>query len=398
MSTETEKNDSNNSNEENNTIDYSKLDKNEVIKKKPFVIDLLVKFDVLKKGIVEERKKTSILVSKIKQLEEELNSKTNELKKLAQEKLNNEDIKNKSEMKDKQSEMALISAKEEIRKLNEQLINLKLEEENTNNKMKKTIDETEDLKKEYQMQIKLLSQKNDSLLKEIKSLKSEKSDLEKEKEKLQTEIKTKALTPPPEMIKEREILIKDKERLLGEKEHFEALLKDIKKGKEEALQQLEENQKIKTQLQIDNNKLKEENNKLNESKTSLETNAGKMALKLTEYKNMVLDMNLRNQVFHVKKAGLISHNEIDIIFYKTKEGDYIMRIDEKNNSDYINILDVESVTQSSKNKNKVDISYMYKSKKYNLSVIVNELVVQQLIDAYKNFYSESMKSQNKVGF
>jgi chromosome segregation ATPase len=398
MSTETEKNDSNNSNEENNTIDYSKLDKNELIKKNPFVIDLLVKFDVLKKGIVEERKKTSILVSKIKQLEEELNSKTNELKKLAQEKLNNEDIKNKSEMKDKQSEMALISAKEEIRKLNEQLINLKLEEENTNNKMKKTIDETEDLKKEYQMQIKLLSQKNDSLLKEIKSLKSEKSDLEKEKEKLQTEIKTKALTPPPEMIKEREILIKDKERLLGEKEHFEALLKDIKKGKEEALQQLEENQKIKTQLQIDNNKLKEENNKLNESKTSLETNAGKMALKLTEYKNMVLDMNLRNQVFHVKKAGLISHNEIDIIFYKTKEGDYIMRIDEKNNSDYINILDVESVTQSSKNKNKVDISYMYKSKKYNLSVIVNELVVQQLIDAYKNFYSESMKSQNKVGF
>ena len=301
-------------------------------------------------------------------------------------------------MNNKQSEMALISAKEEIRKLNEQLINLKLEEENTNNKMKKTIDETEDLKKEYQMQIKLLSQKNDSLLKEIKSLKSEKSDLEKEKEKLQTEIKTKALTPPPEMIKEREILSKDKERLLGEKEHFEALLKDIKKGKEEALQQLEENQKIKTQLQIDNNKLKEENNKLNESKTSLETNAGKMALKLTEYKNMVLDMNLRNQVFHVKKAGLISHNEIDIIFYKTKEGDYIMRIDEKNNSDYINILDVESVTQSSKNKNKVDISYMYKSKKYNLSVIVNELVVQQLIDAYKNFYSESMKSQNKVGF
>ena len=398
MSTETEKNDSNNSNEEHNTIDYSKLDKNELIKKNPFVIDLLVKFDVLKKGIVEERKKTSILVSKIKQLEEELNSKTNELKKLAQEKLNNEDIKNKSEMKDKQSEMALISAKDEIRKLNEQLINLKLEEENTNNKMKKTIDETEDLKKEYQMQIKLLSQKNDSLLKEIKSLKSEKSDLEKEKEKLQTEIKTKALTPPPEMIKEREILIKDKERLLGEKEHFEALLKDIKKGKEEALQQLEENQKIKTQLQIDNNKLKEENNKLNESKTSLETNAGKMALKLTEYKNMVLDMNLRNQVFHVKKAGLISHNEIDIIFYKTKEGDYIMRIDEKNNSDYINILDVESVTQSSKNKNKVDISYMYKSKKYNLSVIVNELVVQQLIDAYKNFYSESMKSQNKVGF
>ena len=123
-----------------------------------------------------------------------------------------------------------------------------------------------------------------------------------------------------------------------------------------------------------------------------------MALKLTEYKNMVLDMNLRNQIFHVKKTGLISHNEIDIIFYKNENGVYVMRIDEKNNSDSINILDVESVNQSNKNKNKVDISYMYKSKKYNISVLVHELVVGQLVDAYKNFYSESMKLQNKVGF
>ena len=401
MSTEEEQNPSNNSNEEKTEIDYSKLDKNELIKKNPFVMDLLVKFDVLKKGIVEERKKTSILVSKIKQLEEELNTKTNEIKKLEDNK-NEENIKKISETNarianDKKSELALASAKEEIRKLNEQLINLKLDQENTNNKMKKTIDETEDLKKEYQMQIKLLSQTNDSLLKENKSLKSEKSELEKEIGKLQTEIRTKALTPPPEMVREREILIREKDRLIGEKEHFEALLKDYKKSNEEALLQLKENQKAKTELQEKNNKFKEENDKLKESKTSLETNATKMALKLTEYKNMVLDMNLRNQVFHVKKAGLISHNEIDIIFYKTKEGDYIMRIDEKNNSDNINILDVEFVKQSQKNKNKVDISYMYKSKKYNLSVIVNELVVQQFVDAYKNFYSESMKSQNKLG-
>ena len=75
-----------------------------------------------------------------------------------------------------------------------------------------------------------------------------------------------------------------------------------------------------------------------------------------------------------------------------------MRIDEKNNSDLINILDVESVNQSDKKTNKVDISYMYKSKKYNLSVLVNELVVDQLVIAYKNFYSESMKLQNKIGF
>ena len=169
------------------------------------------------------------------------------------------------------------------------------------------------------------------------------------------------------------------------------MLKDYKQSKDEAIQQLEESNKK-------NKEYSEENIKLKESVQTLETNAGKMALKLTDYKNMVLDMNLRNQVFHVKKAGIISHNEIDLIFYKEKDGNFFMRIDEKNNSDLINILDVESVNQSDKKKNKVDISYMYKSKKYNLSVLVNELVVDQLVIAYKNFYSESMKLQNKIGF
>ena len=66
--------------------------------------------------------------------------------------------------------LTLTAEKEEIRKLNEQIINLKLEQENTDNRMKKTLEETKDLKKEYQTQIKLLSLASDSLIKELKSL------------------------------------------------------------------------------------------------------------------------------------------------------------------------------------------------------------------------------------
>ena len=104
-------------------------------------------------------------------------------KKVNEEKINNEEqnkeennkaISNHHNSNDEQSEIALSSAKEEIRKLNEQIISLKLEQETTNNKMKKTLDETEDLKKEYQTQIKLLSEANSSQLKEIKNLTSEK--------------------------------------------------------------------------------------------------------------------------------------------------------------------------------------------------------------------------------
>ena len=388
--------------EENKNIDYSKLDKNELIKNNAFVKDLFKKLEVLKKGIVEERKKTTILITKIKQLEAELNNKTNEINQLI-ERINQETPKqeekknnNQNNAKDKQQELALSLAQEEIRKLNEQIINLKLEQESNNNKMKKTLEETEELKQEYQKQIKLLSEANDSLIKEYKTLKAEKANLDKDFENLKIEVTNQSRIPPPEMVREREILIREKdqlivekEQLIREKDHFEELIKEFKKSKEEAVSQMEACLKKNEELTL-------ENQTFRDSIFTHESNAGKMAQKLAEFKNMVLTLNLRNQVFHVKKLGILSHNEIDIIFGKSQDGDYVMRIDEKNNSDVINILDVESVNQNEKKKNKVDISYMYKSKKYNISVLVNELVVDQFVEAYKNFYSESMKLQNKV--
>ena len=203
------------------------------------------------------------------------------------------------------------------------------------------------------------------------------------------EAKKQSSIPPPELVREREILIREKDQLILEKEHFEALIKDYKKSKDEAIIQLEACLKKNGELVVENQTYKD-------SIYKHEIDAGKMAQKLAEFKNIILSMNLRNQVFHVKKVGLISHSEMDIIFGKYKSDVYIMRIDEKNSSDIINILDVESVSQNDKKKNKVDIIYMLKSKKYNISVLVNELIVDQFIEAYKNFYSESMKLQNKI--
>ena len=388
MSTENEENNI----KQNNNIDYANLDKNELVKQNAFVKDLVVKLDVLKKGVVDERKKTALLISKIKQLEEELNNKNNEIKKLSQEKLNPEEQTSSNnnndtskKVEDKKSEMALILAKEEIRKLNEQIINLQLEQENRNNKMKKTNEETEDLKKEYQVQIKLLSEANDSIIKELKNLKNENKTLEKkldeEKKRAENIINS---VPIQELMRDKEILIREKDKLLLEKEHFEALIADYKKSKDEAMGQLDACLKKNGELVLENQTYKD-------SIYTHEVNSGKMAQKLAEYKNIILNMSLRNQVFHVKKVGLISQNEMDIIFGKDKNGNYVMRIDEKNNSEMIDILDVESVNQNEKKKNRIDISYMYKSKKYHISVLVNELIVDQFLDAYKNYYSESIK-------
>ena len=397
MSTENErKKEENKINEKN--IDYVNLDKNILIKQNPFVKDLLVKLDILKKGIVEEKKITSALSSKIKNFEEEIKNKNKEIGKLILEKSTlieqntHDDIANITgtfeKAENKNAEKALIIAKEEIRKLNEQIVNLKLEQETRNTKMKKTNEDTEDLKKEYQVQIKLLSEANDSIIKELKTLKNEnkniKKELEEEKKKNENSkdlIETESIK---DLIRQKEILIREKDKLILEKEHFEALIKDYKKSKDEAMAQLDACLKKNGELVL-------ENSTYRDSIYAHEEDQGKMAQKLAEYKNMILNMSLRNQVFHVKKLGLISQNEIDIIFGRDKNGNYVMRIDEKNNSEMIDILDVESVSQNEKKENRIDISYMYNSKKYNISVLVHELVVDQFLDAYKNYYSESIK-------
>ena len=397
MSTENEEKKEENKINENN-IDYVNLDKNILIKQNPFVKDLLVKLDVLNKGIVDERKIKSALSSKIKNFEEEIKNKNKEIGKLILEKSTlieqntHDDIANITgtfeKAENKNAEKALIIAKEEIRKLNEQIVNLKLEQETRNTKMKKTNEDTEDLKKEYQVQIKLLSEANDSIIKELKTLKNEnkniKKELEEEKKKNENSkdvIETESIK---DLMRQKEILIREKDKLILEKEHFEALIKDYKKSKDEAMAQLDACLKKNGELVL-------ENSTYRDSIYAHEEDQGKMAQKLAEYKNMILNMSLRNQVFHVKKLGLISQNEIDIIFGRDKNGNYVMRIDEKNNSEMIDILDVESVSQNEKKENRIDISYMYNSKKYNISVLVHELVVDQFLDAYKNYYSESIK-------
>ena len=103
-------------------------------------------------------------------------------------------------------------------------------------------------------------------------------------------------------------------------------------------------------------------------------------------------------MFHVKKVGLISYSEIDIIFGKGEDGNYVMRIDSNDGMEIINIQDVEYVNRVENTKNKVEIGYMLNAKKYGIVVLVPEIVVEQFVEAYKNFYFESMKSENKINY
>jgi chromosome segregation ATPase len=301
-------NDQENNNDKKNTSNLN-LTKEELLKN-PIIKSLFVKIDVLKNGILDERKKVSELTNKIKELEAELNSKNEEIKTLKE---NSEKI---------QSESSSTNTYE-VGKLNDEITKLKFENETFLKKMNKTLIEAEDAKHEYKNQIKSLSEKNNLLLDEINSLKLEKDKLE-EKVKLVSNVSYDSVR---------------------EKERFEALLSEYKKAKEEAIHQLDACLEKCSKLVL-------KNKEYEDSIALHESNANKMALKLAEYKNMLIKVNLRNQIYHVKRVGLVSHNNgMDITFGQDKEGNYVMRIDdEKGNVELINIQDVESVNQINEKK------------------------------------------------
>ena len=366
MSSEVEqKNDQENTNDKKNNQNLpDNIDVKDLIKI-PFVKDLIVKVDVLRKGIITEREKTTSLTNKIEELELEVKSKSEQIKILIQEKMNYE-----KKIKELEKNInAPIMANEEISKLNEEITQLKFENETLQKKLNGTLLESEDTKNEYKTQIKSLSEINNTQLQEIKNLKKEKEELK-------------------EKIKEAS---SDSSNSIREKEHFEALLREYKKAKEEAIHQLDACLEKCSKLVMENKTYKD-------SIYMHEENAGKMAQKLAEYKNSLIKANLRNQMYHVKKVGLVSNSEIDIIFGQDQDKNYIMRIDEKGKTEMINIQDVESVNRVDSKKNKVEISYMYKAKKYTINVLVDSFLIEQFVEAYKNFYSESMKNQNKINF
>lgn len=385
----------------------------------PYVKELLVKLDVLKNGIISERKKNKENESHIKQLESDLNLKISQIKDLTEAKsdlekqlelekkklakkeegflkmaslLNsstqnsgkfyinpiknteNSEENNESEkiIEKKKSEKDLVKvvSNEEINKLKQEITRLKFENETLVLKLNKSMEENENKKLEFKSQLNKQKYKINYLEAELKNKDKEKTDLE---EKLKQN-----LSKYQEFSKERE--------------HYDILIKEYKKGRDEAIHQM-------NACLEKCGKLTEENQEYKDSIALHQSDATKMAEKLAEYKSMLMKVNLRNQMFHVIKIGLISNIDIDIYFGQDKDGNYVMRIDEKDSVELINILDVDYIKQVDKtNKNKVQISYMSQSKRIRFNVIVDDYVIDQFVEAYSNFYSESVKVQNKIAY
>ena len=383
------------------------------LNKIPYVQDLLVKIDVLKKGILTERKKNSALSAQNEQLETEINSKENEIRRLCKEKLDLENqlqlekkklakkeesflhmanafgksaavnhtnkfgiplnlgflkdkkkidekkIDNENDMKD------FINNNEKIDKLNEEIDKLKMENENYKKKYNDTKMQNDNLKNEFKNLIKTQSEK---LFKADEN--NKKYKIENEKIMNELELKNK-------------LLLENDEK----KRHFEGLIHELTENKKNLYIQLQNCLNKCEHLVLENQTFRE---RLHQHQID-ETILGE---KLAEYKNVIIKINTKVQIYQVLKVGLISNSRMDITFGQDKDNNYVMRIDDDSRRvELINMLDVDYFKQVGEDR--VEISYMFESKKKTFTVIVEELIIDQFMDAYKNFFTEAIKTQNK---
>ena len=355
-------------------------DENKELIKNPYVKELLVKIDVLKKGIISERKKNKALTAQNTQLETELNNKENEIRKLCKEKVELENQlqlekkklekkeesliqmansikssnstnkfgfninflkKNDEKEKGKENNVSnYINNNETIEKLNDEIVKLKMENEIYKKKMDEALIQNNDLKSDFKNLIKTQSEKLYSIEENNKKLKKEKEDL----------------------IKELEM----KGKLVGEtftkKKYFEDMIQELTESKNQLLAQMQSCLNKCEKLVLENQTYRE---RLHQHQID-ETLLGQ---KLAEFKNAIIKINTKVQIYHVIKVGLISNSRMDITFGQDKKNNYVMRIDDEDKKvELVNMLDVDYFKQVGNDK--VEISYMYDSKKKIITVIV----------------------------
>ena len=388
------------------------------LNKNPYVKDLLVKIDVLKKGILNERKKNSALSAQNQQLETEINSKEKEIRLLIKEKLDLENQlqlekkklakkeesflhmanafgksaavnntnkfgipipisnplnflnfnKKQSEEKEKENEndmINFINNNEKIDKLNDEIEKLKLENENYKKKYNDTQTSYDNLKNEFKTLIKTQSEKLFTSEENNKKLKTDNERLIKELEN------------------KTNLLIESEDK----KQYFQKLVQEITEKKNTYHIQSQNCLNKCEKLVLENQTLRE---RLHQHQID-ETILGE---KLAEYKNVIIKINTKVQIYQVLKIGLFSNSRMDITFGQDKDNNYVMRIDDDSRRvELINMLDVDYFKQVANDK--VEISYMYESKKKTITVIVEEIIIDQFMDAYKNFFAEAIKTQQK---
>ena len=348
-----------------------------LVQNNSYVKDLIMKMNILSNGLVNERKKSALLQKKNEELQKQYEIKENECLEL------NKKIKDLESFKKKFSQNNLNTKDNEITnndKINNEIIIQKFADEISSLKL-----ENEDLKIKLNNSMTNL----DNKIKQYSKIIEVQTEKLTKKETENMELKKNIFELNEKINNNSNITKEEIENLKKEKNHFEILFKQTENEKKEIKNKYEES--------LNNIKNLEEEKKNNlERIHQQEINGIKLAQKLTEYKNLLIQINTKIQIFHVQRINTFTKSEMDITFGQDKNNNFVMKIDDGDSASLVNIEDIESVKQL--DKNKLEIKYMFNSKKYKINIIVDELIIDQFITAYNDFYLRSVKEKNNIKY
>ena len=348
-----------------------------LVQNNSYVKDLIMKMNILSNGLINERKKSALLQKKNEELQKQYEIKENECLEL------NKKIKDLESFKKKFSQNNTNTNNNEITnndKINNEIIIQKFADEISSLKL-----ENEDLKLKLNNSMTNL----DNKIKQYSKIIEVQTEKLTKKENENMELKKNIFELNEKINNNSNISKEEIENLKKEKNHFEILFKQTENEKKEIKNKYEES--------LNNIKNLEEEKKNNlERIHQQEINGIKLAQKLTEYKNLLIQINTKIQIFHVQRINTFTKSEMDITFGQDKNNNFVMKIDDGDSASLVNIEDIESVKQL--DKNKLEIKYMFNSKKYKINIIVDELIIDQFITAYNDFYLRSVKEKNNIKY
>ena len=296
--------------------------------------DLLIKLQILRNGLIDERKKNKNYLDKIKDLEAILQRKDNEIVELTKKKFDLEanllfEKSKKPQIKQnkkKNIDESQVNKYEEI--INEQGFRLR----NLNSQLQDEREAFDQQKIQFQTLITLQNQKFDDLQKKYDKVNKENIELSKNQE------------------------------------NVNLMLKKFEEEKKEYLEKFERYQNDKIEVQNKNVEYQEQLDKLRkerfDSKKEIEELKKKnddMAIKLNEMKILLVNKKLTKKSFKVEMIGK-GKKLIEIVFQRNAMMDnYEMIIKGKNKNEseeHINLLDIINFQNNDKDKNRVDIKYI----------------------------------------
>ena len=298
--------------------------------------DLLIKLQILTNGLIEERKKSQNYLDRIKELENILQTKDNEIVLLSKAKF------------DLQADLTFERSKRDTKQGGKKF------------SKEMQIEQYEEIINEQGYKLRTI---NNQLINERENFEQQKTDF-------QTIIKTQSVKME-EMKQELEKAHKEYADLRKKQDDIDIMLKKYEEEKTQYTAEFEryQNDKIETQkknfeLQETIDKLRKESFEKEKQINDLVKNSEKLANQLNDMKSVIVNKQLTKKTFTVEMMGK-GKKIIEIIFQKKQDSEsdkdeYEMIIINKTKNEVmenINLLDISGFQINEKDKNRVDISY-----------------------------------------